>query len=464
MDDGLLLTLNALGSWVPVIPKCAVSRGRRLTEIIISEAHKVVGHLGCAKTFTYLAKFFWWFGMSSDVANFCKTCTTCQRSKPSNSRPQGLLKPLPLPRRPWKSVGMDFVGPLPKSCGHDFLFVVIDRLTSMVHLIPTNSSISASGVAALFLANVVKLHGLPDSIVSDRDPRFTSRFWREIHRLLDVQLLMSTAYHPETDGATERANRTVTQILRSLVSADQSNWVQKLPMVEFAINAGINASSGFSPFELNCGFTPRIGGFKSSECEFAGVRNWIASARWNLIEAHDKIIAARLKGETYANERRSPARPYQVGDKVYLSTKNLNLPKGRARKLCPKFIGPFKISRTFDDSPNVRLELPPSLSRRKIGPTFHVKLIRPYHKNDESLFPNRQIDLNYDFDQLDEEEWFVEEILSHKWSGRSVQFEVLWTLGDITWEPLAHCNKLAALDDYLRLHGCRSPSQLQKSQ
>lgn len=461
LDGEVLYTRNNFSLWVPVIPRSAMTRGRRLTEIVMAEAHKVIGHLGRAKTFSYLARHFWWFGMSSDIGVFCKSCTTCQRNKTSNSRPTGLLKPLPLPRRPWESVGMDFVGPLPKSRGCDLLFVVIDRLTSMVHLIPTNTSVTATGVASLFVSNIVRLHGLPDSIVSDRDTRFTAKFWKELHHLLDIKLLMSTAYHPETDGATERANRTAVQILRSLVSSDQTDWVSKLPMVEFAINAGINASSGFSPFELNCGFVPRIGGFKNSDSEFAGVRNWIASARWNLLEAHDKIIGSRLKGEVYANARRSsPPRPYATGDRVYLSTENLSMPAGHVRKLCPKFIGPFPVSKVFDDSPNVQLDLPPSLSRRKIGPTFHIKLIRPFHPNDDSLFPNRAMETDYDFDLNSNEEWFVDEILSHRWSGRSLQLEVLWTLGDITWEPLANCSKLQALDEYLRLHGCRLPSQL----
>jgi hypothetical protein len=148
-------------------------------------------------------------------------------SKSENKRPSGLLKSLPLPKRPWESVGIDFIGPLTPSNGFNFLMVVIDRLTSMVHLIPTVTEANSAEVARLFLSHVVKLHGFPESIVSDHDPRFTSRFWRMLQEAAGTKLLMSTAFHPETDGATERANRTITQILRSLVRADQTDWSSK---------------------------------------------------------------------------------------------------------------------------------------------------------------------------------------------------------------------------------------------
>ena len=156
---------------------------------------------------------------------------------------------------------MDFIGPLPPSeNGENFLWVIIDRLTSLVHLIPIKTSTDAAELAYLYIQEVVRLHGIAKSIVSDRDPRFTSKFWAEVNRILGTRLLMSTAFHPQTDGATEHANRTINAILRAVVNADQSNWVDKLPMAEFAMNSSVNKSTGYTPFDLTFGYIPTLRG------------------------------------------------------------------------------------------------------------------------------------------------------------------------------------------------------------
>jgi hypothetical protein len=359
---------------------------------------------------------------------------------------------------------MDFVGPLPESDGANFLMVVIDRLTSMVHLIPMRSTATAADVAWQFLDKIIKLHGYPRSIVSDRDSRFTSRFWSQLQASSNTKLLMSTAFHPQTDGATERANRTIGQILRSLVRPDQGDWFRKIPLVEIAINASINASSKFSPFELMYGFPPRFSELGDAKilASSEGVRNFVEQARWNLLEAHDNIISQRVRSEHHANlRRREPSQPYKVGQLVFLSTENLNIPETKSRKLAPRFIGPFKILRIWDDSPNVMLELPKYLRDRRIHPTFHIKLLRPYIKSDDSLFPNRDLDWASRFEETVEGEWHVDEILDHRFSRtRGWEFRVLWTLGDRTWEPLVNCNDLQALDEYLRLRGCLTVDEL----
>ena len=140
--------------------------------------------------------------MGTDIELFCSSCVSCQVTKDSNQKPSGLLHSLPIPDRPWQSIGMDFMGPLPVSNGHDYLLVVIDRFTSEVHLIPITTRVTAKEVAWLFLKEIVRLHGVPEPIMSDRDTKFTSRFWKELHRLLGTKLLMSTAFHLQTDGVT----------------------------------------------------------------------------------------------------------------------------------------------------------------------------------------------------------------------------------------------------------------------
>ena len=209
---------------------------------------------------------------------------------------------MPIPFHPWGSIGMDFVGPFPKSKGFDYMWVVICRLTSLVHLTPVNTTIRASELAWVFMREIVRLHGIPESIVSDRDSKFTSKFWQELHRLLGIKLLMSTSFHPQTDGASERAIRSVTQILRSVVTSDQTDWVDHLPMVEFAINSSVSASTGYAPFELTYGYLPSI--FKGWDAHHAappGVLDFAHRAHHNLMITHDAIIASCIMQTHHAN-------------------------------------------------------------------------------------------------------------------------------------------------------------------
>jgi hypothetical protein len=161
---------------------------------------------------------------------------------------------------------MDIIGPLPTSKGYDYLWVIICRLTSMVHLVLVNTTIKASELSDLYIKEVVHYHRLPDWIVSNRDPKFTSKFWSETHRILGTKLMMSTSFHLEMDGASERVNRSIGQILWTMVEPNQTNWVDTIPLVEFTINSNISSSTGFAPFELNYGFMPTlIGGITPME-------------------------------------------------------------------------------------------------------------------------------------------------------------------------------------------------------
>jgi hypothetical protein len=297
--------------------------------------------------------------------------------------------------------------------------------------------------------------------VSDRDSKFTAIFWQELQRLMGTKLLMSTAFHPQTDGATERVNRSIGQILRTVVSNDQKNWAEKCPMVEFALNSNVSATTGYAPFELNGGYMPRLGQDIRADTKFQGVKQFAQQALWNLIAAHDAIIESRVVQTHQANKRRRASIEYSRGDLVYLSTKNLSLPKGRARKLQPKYIGPYAIIDVHNKTSNVTLELPPELTKRRITPTFHSSLIRPHVANNDELFPRRDVHAHYDFGENDEPEWFVDEIIAHQWKGNNdLELQVKWTLGDVTWEPLASCKELEALDAYLELRGVKRTRDL----
>lgn len=213
---------------------------RNVREIVISHAHSILAHLGSHKTMFYLRENVWWPSIVKDVSDFCQSCSLCAMSKSSTQQPMGLLHTLEIPWRPWQAVGIDFVGPLPVSQNRygkfDQICVIIDHLTSMVHLVPTKTTYQAKHIAELIFETVYKLHGLPERIISDRDSLFTSVFWQELHKLLGTELRLLSSYHPQTDGATERANRTMTQMLRQCVALDQKDWVSRLPAIEYAMH------------------------------------------------------------------------------------------------------------------------------------------------------------------------------------------------------------------------------------
>jgi hypothetical protein len=228
------------------------------------------------------------------------------------------------------------------------------------------------------------------------------------------QLLMSTLFHPQTDGQTERANRSIGQILRMAIHPDQKDWVEKINMVEFAINLSISASTGHAPFELNNGYMPQmLKEFQREEAMSKGIKEFAAQALSNLALAHNAIIEARTFQTFYANQKRGEEITINEGDLVYLLTKNLNLLKGRTKKLCPKYIGPYKISKRDLEKSTYVLELPTVLQERRVHPKFHVSLLKPYYPSNDSAFPNHMQLEPYDFGATDNHEWFMDEIIEH---------------------------------------------------
>ncbi|KIK14683.1 hypothetical protein PISMIDRAFT_17126 [Pisolithus microcarpus 441] len=453
VEDGLVYLKATTGDRVLCLPRVDW-RNDRLTVQVIEHAHKTLSHFGALCTGDYIRRHFWWPGMGKDVDRFCRSCPVCQTTKTDNTRLAGLLHSLLIPKRPWNSIAMDFVGPFPESNGADYLWVVLCRLTSMVHLVPVNTTIRASKLAWVFVREIVKLHGLPDTIVSNHDTKFTSQFWHEVHQLLNVRLLTSMAFHPQTDGASEQAIRNVSQILQGLVAPDQRDWAEKLPMVEFAINSSINSSTGFTPFELTYGYLPRSlpNVEEQSIMTAPGVTSFVRRARENLAMAHNAIIEACMVQTHHANKRQREGGKYTEGDLVYLSTKNLTLPKGCARKLLPKYIGPMKVIHANPSTDTYTLELPKQLQERRIHPTFHANLLRHHEPNDDAMFPKRDAHVFYDVGVPNDAEWLVDEINAHRWVGCQLEFLVKWSLGDSTWEPYLHCKELEALDRYLELH------------
>ena len=188
--------------------------------------------------------------------------------------------------------------------------------------------------------------------------------------------------------------------------------------------------------------------FPAKEAKYKGVTEFAQRAHSNLEMAHDTIIEARVKATYQANHHPSEETVFEVGDLAYLSTANLNLPKRRARKLAPKYIGPFKVLEVFPETSNYILKLSDELERRRIHPKFHVSLLRPFELNDNLLFPSHESKHFYDFGMPDNDKWLVDKIVGHRYSGKSIKFHVQWTAGNHTWEPYLIIKDLEALDHY----------------
>ncbi|KAL4311911.1 hypothetical protein GQ457_01G020430 [Hibiscus cannabinus] len=229
-----------------------------MRDILIREAHEggLMGHFGVTKMLHTLKEHLFWPNMRRDVERFCERCVTCKKAK-SKVSPHGLYLPLPIPDSPWIDISMDFVLGLPRTrTGRDSIFVVVDRFSKMAHFIACHKTDDAVNVANLFFREIVRLHGIPRLIVSDRDVKFLSHFWRTLWSKIGTKLMFSTTFHPQTDGQTEVVNRVLSTLLRSIIKKNIKTWEDCLPHVDFAYNHAVHSATKMSPFEVVYGFNP----------------------------------------------------------------------------------------------------------------------------------------------------------------------------------------------------------------
>ncbi|KAG7668438.1 hypothetical protein KSW81_002322 [Nannochloris sp. 'desiccata'] len=237
-----------------------VPASKSLKDLIIHDHHDaaIAGHLGRDKTIAAIGTTYTWPGMREDIARYVAECPTCQVVKSSNQVTPGLLSPLDIPCRRWEQIHIDLIGPLPVTPrGFDAIVTIVDRLSKAAVFIPTTMTVTARQLAELFFNNVFRHYGLPSIIISDRDPRFTSNFWRALMDHLGISLHMTAAYHPQSDGQAERHNRTIQDMLRAYVNpSTRDDWDEHLVALEFAYNNSVNRATGFSPFFMLYGQNP----------------------------------------------------------------------------------------------------------------------------------------------------------------------------------------------------------------
>jgi transposase InsO family protein len=379
------------------IPNVKVRGGRdkaekNLREMLIAHGHEAAsGHLGTHKTTVNLRNEYYWKSLTDDVYKYVKSCHSCQMNKTSPTKQYGKNHPLPTATKPWQIVSMDFMTSLPSSayCDRKFnsLYVVVDTLAKQTHLIPTTNDVKAEGVAKLYFEHIYKHHGLPRGIISDRDSKFTGTFWRTLQKMVGTDLMMSTTNHPQTDGQTERMNRSILQILRHFVNTTGSDWVQHLPTVEFAINSAVSRSTGKAPFEIVYGYLPRSFPPVVFNPDNPASMDFLENRMLSQLSAQDSIIAAKTEQSHHVNKHRKRDPEIAEGDMVAVTneTQLTHLPKGR-QKLATKWVGPYKVSKADKSKSNYTLEIGDSNRH----PTFHVSDIKRYADPHLELFPNRQ--------------------------------------------------------------------------
>ncbi|KAE8696147.1 putative CCCH-type zinc finger family protein [Hibiscus syriacus] len=347
------------------IPDCS------LRQQIISELHNE-GHFGRDKTLALISSEFYWPKLTSDVAHYVDRCYVCQRSKGVLTN-AGLYTPLPVPEAPWFDVSMDFVLGLPRTQrASDSIFVVVDRFSKMAHFVACRKTMDADRIAHLYFKEIVRLHGVPRSITSDRDTKFISHFWKSLWGKLGTQLNFSSAYHPQTDGQTEVVNRSLGNLLRCLAGTKPKQWDLALPQAEFAYNRSKNRTTGLSPFEIVYGQNPsgvldlapipRIGRFSPKADEMAKYLRGIHE------QVKQTIHESNTKYKTRVDNHRRQVL-FDVGDFVWAVLTRDRFPVGEYNKLKDRKIGPCEVVQKINDNA-YRLRLP---SHLKTSDVFNVK-------------------------------------------------------------------------------------------
>ncbi|MCO5612154.1 hypothetical protein L7F22_066416 [Adiantum nelumboides] len=292
------------------LDRICVPHNGALRKVLIQEHHEVpfAAHPGINKTYCLLSATYFWPQMQQDVIKYVKACHSCQIMKASRQLPQGLLQPLPVPKERWESIRMDFITTLLRTTkGNAQILVIVDRFSKMAHFIPCKKGASAPDIASLFVQHIFRIHGLPRSIISDRDPKFTGHFWTSLFKSLGTNLLFSPAYHPQTDGQTERVNQILEEMLRHYIQQRLASWEEYLPLVKFAYNNAPHSVTGMTPFQAAYGHTLLVPTNFVLQHKVALADQLVQKMQDILVQVRDKLVHIQQKYQKQANKHRRHA-------------------------------------------------------------------------------------------------------------------------------------------------------------
>jgi len=402
-----------------VIPKVTP-----ICQALFHLAHDILGHFGSDKSYAALRHSYYWTNMCKELEEYyVPSCIDCQHYKSSTMKPIGPLNPLPIPEQCGDLVAIDFIGPLPKDGEFDCIVTFNDQFGSDIQIVPTSVNLTAEHLADLFFDKWYCKNGLPLEIISDRDKLFMSSFWKSLHLLTGVKVKMSTSYHPETNGSSERSNKMVIQSIHFHVECNQKGWVRALPRICFNIMNSVKKSTGFSSFQLRLRKSPRVlpplvqlGPFELQAPSAIAAQTVIDRLIHNVWEAQDNFLKAKISQTRQANKSRIGVFPFEVRQRVHLSTLHhhreyKSKDKKRVVKFMPRFDGPHTIIKIDAEHSTVTLDLPTS---HNIFPVFHTSEVLPFIENNDKLFPSQALHSPEPVLVNDNLEHFVERIIDEK--------------------------------------------------
>ena len=411
---------------------------------IISQHHDtpMSGHYGRFKTAENILRDYWWPTLHRDIRVYVDGCETCQRTKAHRIPSKTPLHPFGPPSRPWEVITVDLVGPIPECQGYNAVLTIVDWFTKAVKFEATHLELTSEGFAKILRDRVIRDHGLPRRIIHDRDTQFMSKYMTDLFNLLGTSQNPSTAYHPQTDGQTERMNQTLEQYLRSFINYHQDNWKEWLAIAEFSYNDSVHAATQQTPFFLNYGQHPWKGTDVRREARNPSAGQF---ADWMKKVREDAQAALRQSAERMKTAYDKHARPsiaYSKGEKVYLESTNLKTDRP-SKKLDDKRFGPFEIIQKKGES-SYELKLPEHWPA--IHPIFNESYLSPFKK---SRYRNQQKPPAPPPIEVEgEQEYNVEEIRDSRKRRGKVQYLVHWEgypREEDTWEPaenLKHAQEL----------------------
>lgn len=347
-----------------------------LRERILQEHHDhpLAGHPGIRRTRDLIMDKYYWPSLRRDIERYVRGCDTCQKVKPKAISRRTPLHPNATPGAPWEEISVDIIGPLPDSNGKNAILNVVDRFSKMIHVFPVHETITSLGVAKIFRDHVFKLHGLPLKVISDRGPQFVSSFMTDLYKLLRIERNPSTAYHPQTDGQTERLNAEVEQYLRIYTNHRQTDWADWLPLAEFAHNQRTSSATGYSPFQLVYGQQPLMNIDRRRTVRNPSADDFVLHMKQTQDEARLALEHASADMKRFHDRHARPPHAYLPGDLVLLEATNIRSDRP-SRKLDDKRYGPFSVvAKVGQGAYKLKLDR----SWRGIHPVFNECLLWPY--------------------------------------------------------------------------------------